>query len=247
MDIAKLQQQSNARMYATHFNMKILVIAAHPDDEVLGCGGTIAKHADNGDEVSVLIIAEGATSRQPTRDRSVSSSTLNELAKAAQKAAEILGVHSLELLQYPDNRLDSMDRLDLIKIVEDKVDTVAPDIVYVHYGGDLNIDHRRIHEAVLTACRPTPSNSVRTLLSFEVASSTEWSPTNMFPGFTPNWFVDISEQIERKRAALEAYAVEMRCWPHARSHEAVYYLNKLRGSQVGCSAAEAFVLVRHIS
>ena len=224
----------------------VLVVAAHPDDEVLGCGGTIARHADSGDQVQVLIIAEGSTSRLQERDRTQVQDELSALAKAAQTAGSILGAAGVELLDLPDNRLDSLDRLDLIKRIEECVERHQPECVYVHHSGDVNVDHRRLHEAVVTACRPSPGHVVKRLLSFEVASSTEWQPPGSAPAFHPNWFVDISDQWERKREALVAYSSEMRDWPHARSLEAVEHLARWRGAQVGVEAAEAFYLLRQL-
>jgi len=225
---------------------EVLVVAAHPDDEVLGCGGSIARHVDAGDHVQVLIVAEGATSRQQQRDRGQVETELSVLAFAAQKAGEILGTTGVELLDLPDNRLDSIDRLDLVKLIEEKIEGYQPQIVYTHHAGDVNIDHRRLHEAVVTACRPTPSQPVKRLLSFEVASSTEWQPPGSAPAFHPSWFVDISEQWNRKRLALEAYASEMRSWPHARSIQALEHQARWRGAQVGVHAAEAFCLLRQL-
>ena len=225
---------------------RVLVVAAHPDDEVLGCGGTIARHADAGDQVQVLIVAEGATSRQNQRDPIQARDELSALALASQTAGLILGAAGVELLDLPDNRLDSLDRLDLIKRIEVIIRRHQPQVVYVHHIGDVNVDHRRLHEAVVTACRPTPGHPVRRLLSFEVASSTEWQPPGSASVFQPNWFVDISDQWQRKREALEAYASEMRPSPHARSLEAVEHLARWRGAQVGVEAAEAFCLLRQL-
>ena len=225
----------------------ILVVAAHPDDEVLGCGGTIARHADAGDMVRVLIVAEGATSRNGQRDRDQAADELSYLAQAAQKASTILGAVGVELMDYPDNRLDSLDRLDLIKQIEERLARDRPEVVYLHHAGDVNVDHRRLHEAVVTACRPIPGQPVRRLLSFEVASSTEWQPPGSAPAFHPNWFVDISAQWERKCLALETYASEMRPWPHARSIQSLEHLARWRGGQVGVEAAEAFCLLRQIT
>ena len=225
----------------------VLLVAAHPDDEVLGCGGTIARHADAGDQVQVLIVAEGATSRQQQRDRVQATGELSALAQAAQQAGAILGAHGVELLDLPDNRLDSLDRLDLIKQIEECIARHQPQVVYVHHAGDVNVDHRRLHEAVITACRPTPGQPVRRLLSFEVASSTEWQPPGSAPPFQPNWFVDITSHWLRKREALAAYASEMRPWPHARSIEALEHLARWRGAQVGVEAAEAFCLLRQLT
>ena len=171
---------------------------------------------------------------------------LLDLAKAAQTAGAILGAAGVELLDLPDNRLDSLDRLDLIKCIEESIERHQPEFVYVHHAGDVNVDHRRLHEAVVTSCRPTPRHAVKRLLSFEVASSTEWQPPGSAPAFQPNWFVDISVQWERKREALKAYSSEMRDWPHARSFEAVEHLARWRGSQVGVEAAEAFFLLRQL-
>lgn len=225
----------------------VLIVAAHPDDEVLGCGGTIARHADAGDVVNILIVAEGATSRQGQRDRAQATEDFSALKQAAQTASSVLGAAGVELLNFPDNRLDSLDRLDLIKQIEERIALHQPQVVYVHHAGDVNIDHRRLHEAVVTACRPVPDQPVRRLLSFEVASSTEWQPPGSAPAFQPNWFVDISTQWKRKCLALEAYTTEMRPWPHARSIKTLEHLARWRGAQVGVGAAEAFCLLRQIT
>ncbi|MCQ8180228.1 PIG-L family deacetylase [Methylomonas sp. SURF-1] len=224
----------------------VSVIAAHPDDEILGCGGTIAGHIAKGDQVHVLILAEGITSRDGMADRGKCQSDLSELAKAAHNANDILGVTSLTLNNLPDNRMDSLDRLDVVKIVEAFVQANASTIVYTHHAGDVNIDHRRIHEAVVTACRPIPGQRVSTLLFFEVASSTEWQPPVSAPVFAPNWFVDISAYLPLKLKALNAYASEMRPWPHARSVTALEHLARWRGATIGVAAAEAFILGRYI-
>ena len=225
----------------------VLVVAAHPDDEVLGCGGTIARHSDAGDYVQVLIVAEGATSRQEYyRDRRRGKEQISILAQAAKTAGVILGTTSVKLLNLPDNRLDSISRLDLARLVEVWIQKCHPNVIYVHHAGDVNIDHRRLHEAVVTACRPTPGNTVRRLLSFEVSSSTEWQPPGSGVAFHPNLFVDITNQWERKRQALDAYISEMRSWPHARSAQAVEYLARWRGAQVGVPVAEAFCLLREL-
>jgi LmbE family N-acetylglucosaminyl deacetylase len=222
---------------------RIAVIAAHPDDEVLGCGATMARHAAGGDEVHVLVVAEGATSRRTARDRSDSKGELSQLAASARHANQLLGTTTLELLEFPDNRLDSVDLLDVIKAVESFIDKCRPHMVYTHWAFDLNVDHRVVSEAVQTACRPTPQSTHDKLLFFEVPSSTEW---HVSPGrpFEPNYFVDVSATLELKQSALSAYESEMRAWPHSRSHEAVESLARWRGANVGVRAAEAFVLGR---
>lgn len=223
---------------------RILVVAAHPDDEVLGCGGTIAKHVAAGDRVEVIILAEGLTSRPARRDREAQREELSALARAAQAANEALGVSSLSLHELPDNRMDSVPRLDIIKLVEAHIDRIQPAIVYTHHGGDVNIDHRRVHEAVVTSCRPVPGHPVRSLLFFEVPSSTEWQPPASAPAFLPNWYVDISSTLEQKAKALAAYSSEMRPWPHARSTEAIMHRDRWRGATIGSEAAEAFMVGR---
>ncbi|WP_180271522.1 PIG-L deacetylase family protein [Fredinandcohnia onubensis] len=225
----------------------VLVIAAHPDDEVLGCGGTIARHVKEGDKVHTVILAEGITSRDKTRNRNAHKEELSELGIAAKRANEILGVHSLKLIDLPDNRLDSLNRLDLIKIVEELINEIKPNIIYTHHIGDVNIDHRRIHEAVITACRPFPQNNfVEELLFFETASSTEWMTTGSAPPFVPNWYVDITDTLSLKLKSLQAYDYEMREWPHARSIKALEYQACWRGANIGKQAAEAFLLGRKI-
>lgn len=227
--------------------MRALIVASHPDDEVLGCGGTIARHAIAGDDVRVLILAEGVTSRDKSRKRKMRSLELTALSKAAGKANKILGVKKLALCDLPDNRMDTVALLDIVKIIEELINEFKPLIIYTHHAGDLNIDHRRTHEAVVTACRPCPGCPVEELLFFEVPSSTEWqTPASSGSVFAPNWFVDVSQTLELKRKALEAYASEMRSWPHPRSIDAVMHLARWRGACAGFEAAEAFMLGRKI-
>ncbi|WP_254434316.1 PIG-L deacetylase family protein [Halobacillus sp. Marseille-Q1614] len=226
--------------------MNILVIAAHPDDEILGCGATMAKHVKDGDQVYVAILAEGITSRDKTRNRSKNEEELEKLAREANKANQVIGVTELKLYDFPDNRMDSIPLLDIIKVVEELIDQYQPDIVYTHHIGDVNTDHRHIHQAVITACRPIPNkHKVRELLFFEVTSSTEWQPIEA-NAFTPNWFVDVSDTIDLKLNALEQYNNEMRPWPHARSVKNSLYLSGLRGATIGVEAAEAFMLGRKL-
>jgi LmbE family N-acetylglucosaminyl deacetylase len=222
----------------------VLVLAAHPDDEVLGVGGTIAYHAALKDRVHIAIAAEGATSRDKSRNLAARVEEIGELKAAAGKAAETLGAQSVRFLGFPDNRCDSIDRLDLVKAIEAVVEELQPETVYVHHCGDVNIDHRLLHEAAFTACRPQPGHSVKRLLAFETVSSTEWSPPGSLPPFQPNIFVDISKYWLLKRAALEIYGNEMRPWPHARSITAVEHLGHWRGASAGMDMAEAFVLLR---
>ena len=217
----------------------IVVIAAHPDDEVLGCGATIAKHSANGDKVHVLILGEGMTSRPSKEKKDVIT-----LRQSAQKANDLLGVTSLTLHSFPDNRMDSLPLLEIVNVVESFIEKYSPSIIYTHFKDDLNVDHRLTHQAVVTACRPQPNFFLMdTLLFFEVPSSTEWQvPTS----FQPHWFIDISKTIDKKLHALTYYETEMRSWPHARSIKAIEHLARWRGATVGVEAAEAFILGRRI-
>ena len=223
----------------------VLVVAAHPDDEALGCGGTIAKLAGAGATVCVAFIADGISARMDSAAKDPQKLTARRAA--AEKACSLLGARADFFGDFPDNRLDTVPLLSLVQCVETLIAKHRPDALLTHHGGDLNVDHRLVHQAVVTASRPHPGSQVRTLLSFEVPSSTEWQPPGSGPSFSPNWFVDISATLEKKLAALDAYAMEMRDWPHARSREAVLHLARWRGATVGVAAAEAFVLGRRIS
>lgn len=224
--------------------MNVLIVAAHPDDEALGAGGTIARHTRAGDEVSILFLADGVSSRDPEGDH---VEELGRRRSAALAAARILGANTPRFLDLPDNRLDSVATLTLTQEVEREIERVRPKVVYTHYAGDLNIDHRCTYEAVMTACRPQPTSGVVTVLHFENASSTEWRAPSGFAAFQPDWFVDIGSTLETKFRALEAYSEELRAWPHARSREALEHLARWRGATIGREAAEAFVLGRHIT
>ena len=229
-----------------HDKKIILIIAAHPDDEVLGCGGSMAKWSIGGHDVHLLIMAEGATSRDRKRNRDNRKDDLSHLGKSAKEAGRVLGIKSIELFDYPDNRMDSVDLLDIVKTIENGVEKIKPDVVVTHHCGDLNIDHQIVHKAVLTACRPQPGSTVKQILSFEVPSATEWQPSTTNSPFMPNWFEDISDTLNLKLKALEAYNSEMQEWPHARSIKALEHLAGWRGASVGVEAAEAFMLVRNI-
>lgn len=224
----------------------VLVIAAHPDDEVLGCGGTLAKLAEAGVEIHVAFLADGVSSRSVDSVASISPEIAARRA-AAKTACELLGVKSLSFGDFPDNRMDTVPLLDIVKAVEALVTRYRPGTVFTHHAGDVNVDHRRIHEAVTAACRPQIGHPVRSLLCFEVPSSTEWQLPGSGPPFAPNWFVDISATLWRKLAALDAYAMELRDWPHPRSRQAVEHLARWRGATVSMEAAEAFVLGRQLS
>ena len=223
----------------------VLVIAAHPDDEALGCGGSLAMLAKAGAAVHVAFLADGVTSRDS--DKAQLAGEIRARRMAAEKACAILGAASTFFGDFPDNQMDTVALLSVVKSIEALIARHRPDTVFTHHAGDVNVDHRRVQEAVVAACRPQPGHCVKLLLSFEVASSTEWQPPASATVFAPNWFIDISGTLDRKLEALDAYSSEMRAWPHPRSREAVTHLARWRGASVGVEAAEAFVLGRLIS
>jgi LmbE family N-acetylglucosaminyl deacetylase len=219
----------------------ILVVAAHPDDEALGCGGAMARHASQGHSVAVLFLADGETAR-PGAQRGA----IGVRRDAARRACAELGALDVRFRDFPDNRLDSIALLDVVQAIEAVVAEVRPSIVYTHFGGDLNVDHQIVSRAVMTACRPQPGHCVRSIRAFEVLSSTEWALAASTLAFRPTLFVDISPHLDAKLAALGHYGDEMRAFPHTRSMVNVVNLARLRGASVGLPAAEAFVVERQI-
>ena len=185
--------------------------------------------------------------RDKTRDRTNRKEELSSLSKSAQKASNLLGVNSVKLLNYPDNRMDSVNILEIIKTIEKYIELYNPHTVITHHYGDLNIDHKIIHQAVITACRPEPGSNVKRILSFEIPSSTEWQAPIASKAFIPNCYENVADTITKKTKALEAYKDEMRDWPHARSLKAVEHLARWRGASVGLEAAEAFFVLREIN
>ena len=231
-----------------NFAARTLVVAAHPDDEVLGCGGTIARITAGGGIVQTIFLADGESSRFPISD--IHSHTVNEkiLArrKAANMAARILGSEPPKFYDFPDNRLDTIALLDITKIVEEEIALFAPQRVITHFAGDLNQDHQIVLEAVLIATRPHVGSCVKEVISFELPSSTEWRPPGAVLQFSPNLFVNVDGFVDLKFAALDAYEVEMRNFPHPRSKEAIEALMKWRGAIVGSKSSECFMVERLI-
>lgn len=224
----------------------VAVIVAHPDDEVLGCGGTIARMVSEGRAVHILFMADGETSRISGSGQMPDPGRLAARNAAAEAACKILGCASIKTLALPDNQLDGVGLLDVVKHIEAFVQRHQPSTVLTHHAGDLNIDHSLTHDAVITACRPQPGHPVKELLFFEVPSSTEWRPPGSAEPFNPDWFVDISMTLATKLEALEAYEAEIRAFPHPRSLKAVEALARWRGATVGVEAAEAFALGRKL-
>jgi LmbE family N-acetylglucosaminyl deacetylase len=223
----------------------VLVVAAHPDDEILGCGGTITRLVREGHEVRIAILAEGMSSRYPQRD-DADRRQIQLLHARTQEAADKVGAKELVLCKLPDNRLDTIPLLDVVKIVEDLVARFRPHTIYTHHPGDLNVDHGVVYRAVLTATRPMSGQCVRDVYAFEVPSSTEWAFQSIEPVFRPNVFVDIADSLETKIAALACYETETRKFPHPRSPEALRAIATRWGSVVGLQAVEAFELIRSV-
>lgn len=217
------------------FEGNILVVAAHPDDEALGCGGTIAKLSKDR-RVDILFISDGETARG-------NSDNIKQRRRSACDAAKCLGAQSPSFLNFPDNQLDTVPFLSIVKEIEDVIEQNSPSVVFTHFRGDLNIDHRITHNAVMTACRPLPGGGVKEIYAMEVLSSTEWA---LGEAFIPNVFVDVTNSLRLKYSALEFYSEEMREAPHARSFEAVEAQAILRGASVGVKYAESFSLIRKL-
>lgn len=226
---------------------KILVVAAHPDDEIIGCGGTIFKHAKNGDIINTVILGEGIQSRFEKNLINKNIKLQKErLYKCSNTANKIIGVKKVFFEKLSDNRLDSLDLLEVIKILEKYINKFKPEIIYTHSNKDLNIDHRIVFEAVLTASRPKILQTVKKILSFEIPSSTDWTFGTINSSFNPNYFVNIDKEIKQKVRSLKIYKSEMYNYPNSRSIENCKNISKVRGAAVGFKNAEAFELIRHL-
>jgi LmbE family N-acetylglucosaminyl deacetylase len=227
---------------------RILVVVAHPDDELLGQGATIHKLSkEYGCTCRAVILGEGLTSRSEERNREKWEQELKEHRDCIHEATDIMGYDSVGIYDFPDNRFDSVDLLDIIKVVENEKEEFQPEIVFTHHGGDLNIDHQRTFEAVMTATRPMKDEIVKTIITFETPSSTEWQASSDPKKFKPNLFVEVSEEdVEAKCIAMEAYKFEKREWPHPRSTKALKALAKSNGINIGKEHVENFQLIRLI-
>jgi LmbE family N-acetylglucosaminyl deacetylase len=224
--------------------MKVLVIAAHPDDEVYGMGGTIAKLASQGDKVYVLIVTDGCTSQYRH------SSNLDEILKRkyeeAKRANDVLGVQKIFYGNLPDMRLDITEHIEVNNVIENVVKEIEPDVVYTHFYGDVNLDHQCVYRSTLVAVRPLPGQSVKELYCYRVPSSTEWSPQNSSTTFMPNVYSDISNYFMKKYDAIMQYQTEIKDYPHPRSIECVEKLDFCTGLKCGLASAEEFMLLRKI-
>ena len=222
---------------------RILIVAAHPDDEVLGCGATIARLTNEGNEVYTLILGEGITSRYGQRDIKKRRKEISSLKKQIYAANNILGVKKIFVYNLPDNRFDTVPLLDIIKKIEKIKVKIKPDIIYTHSEEDLNIDHRITYNAVMTACRPVAGNSVKEIYSFEIPSSTDWGCGKQF---VPDKYINIAQTFDRKIKALQVYKGEIREYPHPRSPEALKIIAKRWGIKVGINMAEPFKTIRNL-
>jgi LmbE family N-acetylglucosaminyl deacetylase len=223
--------------------MSVLCIAAHPDDEVLGVGGTLARHAANGEDVHICILSDGVTSRYD--DTSAADAEIERRRQRAERAADILGA-TVSLHGFPDNSFDTVPLLDIVQTVEAEIEEHSPEIVYTHHYGDLNIDHELTCRAVTTATRPLADSSVERVFAFETLSATEWSVPSPDNSFQPQHFVTVDEQLTDKLDALKLYADELRKPPHPRSIETVRKNTEVWGAKVGSHAAEAFEVIREL-
>lgn len=212
-------------------NKNVIVIAAHPDDEVLGCGGSLLRHVAKGDKVHVMFLTNGVSARG-------SDYGANLRSLACEKVMKQIGVTSFCQFDYPDNQLDTVPLLEIVKLVEDFISQVDPSIIYTHFSGDLNVDHRMCSAAVSTACRPLPETNYTEIYTFETPSSTEWSARDIFD---PTHFINIQDYLDDKLNLMSIYEDEVRSFPHPRSLDAISALAKWRGSTSGFYAAEAFV------
>ncbi|NER82510.1 MAG: PIG-L family deacetylase [Leptolyngbya sp. SIO1D8] len=218
---------------------QILVIAPHPDDEVLGCGGTIARHADCGDDVHIAIVTRADPDLYPDDDE-------DAFRQEGQAAHQVLGIASTTYLDFPAPRLDTIAGYQLADRLSNVVCQLQPHTIYLPHHGDIHADHQQVYQATLVAARPVNDCSVRQLLCYETLSETEWSPPRADTTFIPTVFIDINHHLTTKLKAMACYSTELKAFPHPRSLEALTALAKLRGTTVGLVAAEAFAVVRQI-
>lgn len=229
-------------------NKRVLIVVAHPDDEILGIGGTIFKLVnDYNCKIKVIILGEGITSRSDSRDVEKHKDELFQHKIDIEKAKKILTYQELVTFDFPDNRFDTVPLLDIIKKIEKEKSDFNPDIVFTHHNGDLNIDHRKTFQAVYTSCRPLKDETVNTIATFETLSGTEWIASNDPRRFIPNFFITLNDfQVKIKVKAMESYTYEIMDYPHPRSSKVIRNRAEMWGNTVGEPFAEAFQIIRTI-
>lgn len=218
---------------------RVAVVSAHPDDETLGAGGTLARHVLYGDEVHACIVTKAYTPDWP-------EDAIEQARSQAEKALGTLGVASAKFLGFPTVKLNAVPGKELVDKISEFITDIGPQIVYVPFPGDLNNDHHIVARATAIAARPTTKHRI-SLLYFETLSSTEWGRIYMQTSFKPNYYVDISSTMEMKIEAARCYELELREYPHPRSEEGIKTLAMMRGMEVGLEKAEAFMLALHVS
>ena len=225
-----------------------MLVVAHPDDELLGLGASMHRLIHEFKVTAhVVILGEGITSRSDKRDTKKWEHELKTHRKNIQQAQKAIGYHSVSVHDFPDNRFDTVALLDIIKIIEKEKKAFKPDVIFTHHGGDVNIDHQRTFEAVVTACRPMADEKVKTIITFETPSGTEWRAPTDPRHFLPNLFIAVTKKdVDAKIKGMESYEFEKRLYPHPRSPEALKIQAQRWGVSVGCEFAEAFCLVRSI-
>ena len=218
--------------------LKVAIIMAHPDDEVLGCGGSMSRLASEGASIHILIMASGLTARGPA-----DATALSALKDQALRASVVLGADDVEFAGFPDNSMDTHALLSVVKVVENFLEKIDPDLIFTHHNGDINIDHDITQRAVMTATRALPSTKPVTILACEILSSTEFGPANK--RLQPHYYMRLNEKdVNAAIEALLCYNGEIRSWPHPRSVEAFKHQFLLRGAECGSEAAEAFEVLR---
>lgn len=223
---------------------KILVVAAHPDDEVLGCGGTIKRLINEGSEAYLLILSGGVTSRYIEKTEEAINAE-NERLQESVESNKVIGYKETYYCKFEDNCFDKEPLLNIVKEIEKYINLLKPSIIFTHHHGDLNIDHRTAFAAVQTATRPIFEFCVKEIYCFETFSSTEWSFINT-DNFLPNYFVNIEATMQDKLEGMKCYKSELREFPHPRSLESLEINAKRWGTVIGCAYAEAFECIRKI-
>lgn len=220
---------------------KFLIIVAHPDDELLGCGGTAAKLISEGYEGKSIILSKGMLSRGNEYEK-----YLNIHIENSEKANKEIGIEKIKIYNFPDNTFDTVSLLEIIKTVEKEISEYRPDIIFTHHGDDLNVDHQKTFQAVMTACRPQPDFLNPDIYTFFVVSASDWVDGYSMKTFVPNTFVNIEKFIDKKIKALSFYNTEMKDYPHSRSLESLQIFSQYWGNRVGYNYCEPLCLIRKI-